>query len=164
MTDGPREKIGTGRSAVIYARASEPNERERTPVDEQLTACRLFADELGYAVTAETTLSDTGPNVTSARPGLSALLRLVAEGSVHAIIVHTLDRLARPESQLMQALLREMRRREVPIYMARTPRGYRYDATTGELLNDPAEVAEASREEWRPPDYIIIPREDEPSW
>ena len=113
------------------------------------------------AVADEAVLTDEGPGTGSARPGLTRLLGLVAEGRAAALITYTLDRLARNGSTLQETLLRELRRRELPIYVAKVPRGYRYDPATGQLMHDPAEVAEANREDWRPPKYIVIPV-DEP--
>ncbi len=124
-----------------------------------VSARTALARALGYAVTAEATLSDTGPNATLARPGLTALLGLLATGAVAAVIVHTLDRLARPQSLALEALLTELRRRAVPLDIARAPKEYWYDPAAGTLLSDAQAVAAASREEWRPPEYIIIPRE-----
>ena len=160
MDDSTGTKIGTGRVAAIYARAPEPYEHERPSLAEQLDACRELAVELGYTVTDEATLTETGPGTTVARPGLTALLGLLAHGRVGAVIVYTLDRLARPESKPLEALLKELRRREIPLYVAKIPNGYWYDPATGTLANDPEAVAAASREEWRPPEYII-PREDD---
>ena len=158
---GNARKVGEGRSAVLYARAPDHTEWDRTPVDEQLAACRGLADELGYEVADEAVLTDEGPGTSSARPGLTRLLGLVAEGRAAAVITHTLDRLARDGGTLRETLLRELRRRELPLYVAKVPRGYRYDPATGKLTHDPAEVAEANREDWRPPEYIVIPV-DEP--
>lgn len=159
--DNGIEKIGTGRRAAIYARASEPSERERTPVEEQIDVCRAVAAELGYAVADGAIYSDTGPGRAMARPGLTALIGALAQGRVTAVFVHTLDRLGRPESKPLTALLKELQRREIPLYIGKIPRGYSYDPATGNLLNDPDEVAAANLVEWRPPEYIIIPREDD---
>ena len=159
--DGNTGKVGKGRLAVLYARSPDHTEWDRTPLDEQLAACRALADELGYAVADEAVLIDEGPGTGSARPGLTRLLGLVAEGRAAAVITHTLDRLARDGSTLQETLLRELRRRELPIYVAKVPRGYRYEPATGKLTHDPAEVAEANREDWQPPKYIVIPVDDE---
>ncbi len=59
----------------------------------------------------------------------------------------------------MEGLLKELHRREVPLYLANTPHGYRYDPETGKLLGDAQAVAAASLLEWRPHDYITLPRE-----
>ncbi len=159
MTDLTGTRVGAGRVAAIYARAPASNEHDRTPVEEQLAVCRALARELGYDVTDESTLSDTGPNTTLARPGLTALLGLIAKGDVGAVIAHTLDRVARPQSRALEVLIKELRRREVPLYVAKAAKGYWYDPATGELVNDPRAVAAASLEEWSPPDYITHPRE-----
>ena len=162
MKESTKTTIGAGRPAGIYARAPQPSDRERTPIEEQIAACRALAGELGYTVADESTVTDTGAGRSIRRPGLTALLGLLAERRVAAVIVYTLDRLARHESTTLDALLKELRRREIPLYVAKVPKGYRYDPTTGELLNDPEAVAAANREEWRPPEYIIIPSEYDP--
>ena len=154
-------RVGAGRLAVLYARAPDHGDRERTPVEDQLVAARALAAHLGYEVTDEATFSDSGPNTSMSRPGMSALLGLVAQGRAAAVITYTLDRLARHESKGLDALLKELRRREVPIYLAKTPGGYEYDPATGTLVHDPEAVAAASREDARPPEFIIIPSEDE---
>ena len=151
MTGSVGMKVGAGRVAAIYARTPESKEHDRTPVEEQVAACRALARELGYAVTQEAILTDTGPNTTLARPGLTALLGLIAEGGVGAVIVHTLDCLARAQSRPLEALLKELRRREVPLYVASVAKGYWYDPGTGELMSDPQAVAAASLDEWHPP-------------
>ena len=153
-------KVGEGRLAVLYARTPDHTEWERVPVDEQLTSCQALAAELGYAVADEAVLTDEGPGTTSTQPGLSTLIGLVANGRASAVITYTLDRLARDGSKLQETLLQELRRREIPVYVAKVPRGYRYDPATGKLTHDPVEVAAANREEWRPPKYIVIPTED----
>lgn len=154
-------RIGAGRAALIYARESQYNERDRTPVEEQLAACRALATALGYTIADDTTIVEQGSNASIARAGMTALIGLIAAGRATAIVTYTLDRLGRPESEGIEALLREMRRREIPLYLARTPRGYAYNPATGRLVTDAAEVHAANREDWRPPEFIIIPRENE---
>lgn len=92
------------------------------------------------------------------RPGLTALLRAIAQGDVEALFVYTLDRLARADSKPLEALLKELRRREVPLYLGKTPKGYQYDSATGALVAEPDAGAAANLEEWCPPEEIIIPR------
>jgi hypothetical protein len=41
------------------------------------------------------------------------------------------------------------------------PGGYAYDPQTGKLIHDPAAVHEANMREWKPPEFIVIPRENE---
>ncbi len=153
--------IGAGRVAALYIRESQYNEHERPPSEEQLVACRDLALALGYTVTDETTLLDTGPNSTLMRPGITKLIGLVAAGQASAVVIYTLNRLGRTDSEGLEALLRELRRREIPVYIAHTPKGYHYDPATGKLLHDPAEIHVANLEEWREPEFIVIPRENE---
>lgn len=161
QNDQNEATIGVGRVAAIYARAPEPSDLDRTTVAEQLDAGRALAAELGYTVAPAATLSDSGPGTTMARPGLTTLLGLIAKGEAGAVIVYTLDRLARLEGEALRALLKELRRRETPLYVAKRAKGYRYDPKTGALLHDPEAVAAANREDARPPQYIVIPREDD---
>lgn len=161
MTDEARTTIGGGRLALLYVRESQYNERERTGLEEQLAACRALAGDLGYAVADEVTVVERAANASMARPGLTTLIGLVAAGRVAAIVTYSLDRLGRPDNEALEALLREFRRREVPLYLARKTRGYRYDPATGKLVSDATEVHAANREDWRPPEFIIIPRENE---
>lgn len=162
MAERPVTKIGAGRTAALYARAPEAYEQYRAGVDEQLAACRALAGELGYAVSDAATLGDAMPGTTAERPGLTALIGLLARGEASAVIVARLDRLGKPESEFLEALLKELRRRGIPLYLAETPRGYAYDPATGKLVHDAAEVAAANREDWRPPDYIAVPYEHDP--
>lgn len=156
----PKGRIGYGKAAAIYARAPEPSEPQRTPVEVQVEACRALADVLGYAVPDEATFTDTGAGHTLARPGLSALIGHLAAGGAGALIVYGVDRIAKRETTPLELLLRELGRREIPLYIANVPRGYRYDPTTGRLLDDPDEVDAANREEWRPPEFYPVPRLD----
>jgi len=153
--------IGAGRVAALYIRESQYNEHERPASDEQLTLCRDLALALGYTLTDEATLLDSGPNSTLLRPGITKLIGLIAAGQASAVVIHTLNRLGRTDSEGLEALLRELRRREIPVYIARTPKGYHYDPATGKLLHDPEEIHAANREEWREPEFIVIPRENE---
>ena len=152
--------IGDGKLAALYARAPEPSEPERTPIEEQLAACRVLAEALGYAVSDEATFQDAGLGRTMARPGISAMIALIAAGGVDAVVVQSVGRLAQPESTPLEALLKELRRRGIRLYLAHVPRGYRYDPATGELVDDPEEVAEATLDAWRAPAYLPVPRRD----
>lgn len=162
MVERPPSKVGAGRTALLYARAPQAYEHYHTGVDDQLAACRALAAALGYTVSDATTLSDALPGTTADRPGLTALVGLLARGEASAVVVARLDRLGKPETEFIEALLKEMRRRDIPLYLAETPRGYAYDPATGKLVHDAAEVAAANREDWRPPDYIAVPYENDP--
>lgn len=155
------DKIGAGQRAVVYARAPQFNEHDRTPVEVQLDACLALAERLGYTVETEAVLHEDAPNSSLVRPGMTKLIGLVAQQQGTAVITYTLDRLGRLESEGLEALLRELRRRSVPLYVAKIPKGYEYDPATGKLINDPALVAAANREDARVPEYIVIPRETE---
>lgn len=161
MVEPEMERVGSGQAVLIYVRESQYNEYERTTIEEQLAACTALAQSLGYAVRDEVTVIERGPNSSMTRAGVMALIGHVAAGRVGAVITYTLDRLGRPASDALEALVRELRRREVPLYIARTPGGYSYDPQTGKLAHDPEAIHAATLREWQPPEYIIIPRENE---
>lgn len=156
---GPR--VGTGKVILIYAREPQYNERERTTVETQLDAAHRLADHLGYTTAEELTIIEQGPNSSMGRRGVTLLIGHVAAGRADAIVIYTLDRLGRQDSEALEALLRELRRREVPLYIAHTPGGYSYNPQTGKLIHDPEAIHAATMREWQPPEYIIIPRENE---
>jgi hypothetical protein len=160
-SDPGGRRVGSGKMALVYAREPQYNERERTSVDDQLIACRALAHSLGYEVSGEVHLIDRDPNSAMSRPGMNTLISLVASGKIGAIVTYSLDRLGKPESEGLEALLRELRRRQIPVYLARTPKGYSYDPTTGRLIHDDEEVHRANMEGWRAPEFIVIPRESE---
>lgn len=154
-------RVGDGRRIAVYLRRPQFNEHDRTTIEEQRAACLAVAGDLGYGVDDEAIIEEDAPNSSLARAGIARLIELIARGRVAAVIANSLDRLGRPESEGLEALLRELQRRGIPIYVARIPKGYRYDPATGKLLHDPALVAAANREAARPPEYIVIPRETE---
>lgn len=154
-------RIGDGRRALLYTREPQYNERERTSADDQLDACRALAHSLGYEVPEDAHLRDGDPNSAMNRPAMRALIGQVATGAIGAIVTYSLDRLGKPESEGLNALLRELRRREIPLYLARVPLGYGYHPGTGKLTHDAEAVHRGNMEDWRPPEFIIIPRENE---
>lgn len=161
MTEPQTQRVGSGKAVLIYVRESQYNEHERVPIEDQLAACTTLAQRLGYAVSDELTIIERGPNSSMTRAGITTLIGHVAAARVGAIITYTLNRLGRPASDALEALVREFRRREVPLYIARTPGGYSYDPQTGKLAHDPEAIHAATLREWQPPAYIIIPRENE---
>lgn len=154
-------RVGSGKVAAIYLRAPDRTENDRTSVEAQLGACRALAEELGFTVEPGAIFEDSGTSASSARPGLSALFQEIGERGVEAVIVYQLDRLARGGGTLEEALLKELRRRKVQLYLANVARGYQYDERTGRLRRDDAEIAAANRAEARPVEYVVIPVEDE---
>lgn len=158
-TTGP--KIGAGKLAAIYVRAPDRTESDRVSVEAQLTACQSLATALGYVVLSETVFQDAGTSASSSRPGLTALFRAIEERGIAAVFAYRLDRLARGTATLQESLLKELRRRKTPLYLACVARGYRYDEHTGRLRQDPVEIAAANRADARPVEYIVIPVEGE---
>lgn len=154
-------RIGTGQEIIIYVRESQYNEIDQPSVDEQLAAAQAVARDLGYTTADDLTIVESCPNSLLARDGIAQLIGHIASGRAKAIVTYTLDRLGRPASEGIEALLRELRRRGVPLYIARMPGGYAYAPQTGKLIHDPAAVHEANMREWQPPEFIVIPRENE---
>lgn len=157
----PGAKVGAGKVAAIYMRAPDRTENDRTSVEAQLAACQTLADELGFTVEPGAIFQDSGTSASSTRPGLSALFQGIGERGVEAVIVYQLDRLARGGGALQEALLKELRRRKVRLYLANVARGYHYDERTGRLCQDDAEIAAANRADARPVEYVVIPVEGE---
>ena len=82
--------------AAIYCRVStEDQEREGTSLDSQLEACLKKAEELGYEVSEEHTISETYSGLSLERPKLNEVRQWVRDREVDAIIAYTLDRLSR---------------------------------------------------------------------
>ena len=159
--DDALRRVGEGQTILIYARAPQYNERERTTVEVQLAAAHALAAHLGYTTAEELTIVEDAPNSSMGRRGVTQLIGHVAAGRVGAIVIYTLDRLGRPDSEALEALLRELRRRDVPLYISRTPDGYSYHTQTGKLLHNPEAIHAATLREWQPPEFVIIPRENE---
>jgi site-specific DNA recombinase len=77
----------------------------------QIEACRKYAEERGWTVVAEVT--DKGMSgATLDRPGLNRIRGLARAGEIDAVVICSLDRLAREVS--LVHLLRKSLRREVP--------------------------------------------------
>jgi len=76
--------------ALIYTRTSTTAQS----TDDQESACHTYALHRGWDVVG--VHADLGPSgKLDARPGLQALLRDVRQGDAQAVLVTTLDRLAR---------------------------------------------------------------------
>lgn len=154
-------RVGAGKVAAIYLRAPDRTETDRSSVEAQLAACHTLAAELGYTVEPSAVFEDSGTSASSTRPGLAALFQAIGERGIEAVIVYQLDRLARGGGTLQEALLKELRRRKVRLYLANLARGYHYDERTGRLHRDDDEIAAANRAAARPVEYLVIPVEGE---
>jgi site-specific DNA recombinase len=87
-------------NALIYLRVSTKEQAEKGDSAEgysipaQREACLRACAEKGWSVADE--FVDAGESARSAdRPNLKAMLARVAEGDIHAVVVHKIDRLAR---------------------------------------------------------------------
>jgi site-specific DNA recombinase len=82
--------------AAIYCRVStDKQEKEGTSLETQEEACRAYASERLYVLTAAPFLDTFTGSVWRKRPGLSALRKIIREGSIDVVIVHAVDRLSR---------------------------------------------------------------------
>jgi len=129
-------KVGAGRLAAIYTRKPVGSDRDRTPPERQREMCEELAVDLGYTTSEELVFADEGPPTSDSRPGLVALMQALIEGRASAVIVDRVDRIARYETKMLELFLNGLRNRHIPIYVARMPRGYRYDLESGRIVQD----------------------------
>jgi site-specific DNA recombinase len=87
--------------ALIYARtATAGQDGQNLSMETQLEACRRYAREQGYEVTAE--YQDAGVSgMTLDRAGLQALRETFRQGGIAAVIITGLDRLTRSAVDLL---------------------------------------------------------------
>jgi site-specific DNA recombinase len=83
------------KNAAIYCRVSTDEQTKGYSLATQIEACRQFAAQKGYRVTAE--FSDDYTGAALDRPELNELRELIANDSLEAVIVYDLDRLAPKE-------------------------------------------------------------------
>jgi site-specific DNA recombinase len=84
------------KTAAIYARVSSEQQKEENTIASQTAALVEFAREQGFSVPDEWVIEDEGFSGASLlRPGLERLRDLAAEGHIHAILIHSPDRLSR---------------------------------------------------------------------
>ncbi len=82
------------KTAVIYTRVSSREQAEGFSIEAQVKACQEKAKHDGFKVLK--VYRDEGfTGTTSDRPGLQELLNFCKSNSVHAVIIHKLDRFAR---------------------------------------------------------------------
>lgn len=94
--------------AAIYARYSSENQRPES-IEDQISACRKFAAEQGYAITESHIYTDMAASgARKDRPGLSSLLSASEHGNFEVVLVDDLSRLAR-DNLLMLSVLAELR-------------------------------------------------------
>jgi site-specific DNA recombinase len=84
------------KTAAIYARVSSEQQKEENTIASQTAALVEFAREQGFTVPGEWVIEDEGFSGASlSRPGLERLRDLAAEGHIHAVLIHSPDRLSR---------------------------------------------------------------------
>src|SRR5262245_60465969 len=82
--------------AAVYARVSTAEQSESGySLPTQIEACLRHAAELGYEAPEAYRFSEDYPGTSLRRPQLQAMLTLVREKRIAAIVVHDLDRLSR---------------------------------------------------------------------
>ena len=84
-------------SAVLYARVSTDLQRPES-IDDQFRLGRALADRLGATVVAEFSDKEQSGALRD-RPGLDALMTLLAQGGIDLVIADTLDRFHRDEER-----------------------------------------------------------------
>ncbi len=89
--------------AVLYARVSTDEQAKGYSLQTQLEACRNYAIERGYTVTAE--FKDDISGASMDRPGLNELREFIATDATSVIVVYDVDRLAR--KSVYQMLIEE---------------------------------------------------------
>jgi site-specific DNA recombinase len=91
------------KTAVIYCRVSTEAQDSNYSLGSQQKSCEEWADTNEYKIVEVISEDYTGRVMN--RPGLSRALTLIEESRINALIVHSLDRLARNQAQ--RAILRD---------------------------------------------------------
>lgn len=82
------------KTAVIYTRVSSREQAEGFSIEAQVKACQKKAKDDGYKI-AKVFKDEGYTGTNSDRPALQELLNFCKHESVHAVIIHKLDRFAR---------------------------------------------------------------------
>ncbi|MBA3852613.1 MAG: recombinase family protein, partial [Chloroflexi bacterium] len=92
----PRSGAMASDKAAIYARKSTGKETDNRSIDEQLKACRQYAEEQGWKVEERHVFTEihSGKSVFD-RPKMKTLLTAMTNGEVNRIICYHRDRRAR---------------------------------------------------------------------
>jgi site-specific DNA recombinase len=110
------------KATAIYARVSSERQKEENTIASQTAALVEYAQEHGYSVPDEWVIEDEGFSGASLlRPGLERLRDLAAEGDVHAILIHSPDRLSRKYAYQV-LLMEEFARHGVETIFLKAPR------------------------------------------
>jgi site-specific DNA recombinase len=81
-----------------YGRVSTTDQKDNgTSLETQLQCALIKARELGGTIPDECTIQEDWSGTDLSRPGLQRLYRILEAGKVEGVIIHTLDRLYRPE-------------------------------------------------------------------
>jgi len=95
-SSSPKDEEAKMKNTAIYCRVStEDQEREGTSLQSQKEACLKKAQELGYEVSEDLTITETYSGLSLDRPKLTELRQQARDGVIDTIIVHTPDRLSR---------------------------------------------------------------------
>jgi site-specific DNA recombinase len=107
--------------AAIYARVSTAEQAESGfSLPTQLDQCQRYAASCGYEVPAEYVFSEDITGASLRRPQLQAVLTLVRERRIAALVVYDLDRLSRKLAH--QVLIsEELERAGVTLYVVTMP-------------------------------------------
>lgn len=134
----------TPKLAAVYARVSSDDQAKNFSVPSQVDACMKLAQQEGYTVLTSHVFRDEGISGTTLdRPALTRLRDLIATGSVAAVVVLDLDRLARKMGKLL-VLMDEFHTTQVRMLCVTHPVGTGPEHTL--LLQMRGAVAEYERE------------------
>ncbi|MFQ5937828.1 MAG: recombinase family protein [Acidiferrobacterales bacterium] len=107
--------------AAIYARVSSDQQKDDNTIASQTAALIDFAQSHGYSVPADLIFEDDGYSGASlVRPGLERVRDLAAEGQLHAVLIHSPDRLSRKYAYQV-LLIEELARHGVDTVFVKAP-------------------------------------------
>ena len=93
------EELHSMVSTAIYARVSTHDQADKgTSLETQAAEALKKADELGWQVISDHIIREDWTGKDLQRPGLQTLFSLADSGAIGGVIIHTLDRLYRPEN------------------------------------------------------------------
>ena len=129
--------------AAIYTRVSTDDQAHNYSLPTQLEACRRYAAANQLEVIAE--FSDTESGADHDRPGLNKLRDLIQAGAIDALVVYSVDRLAR-DAALYYIVKSELQKAQVALHYA--TKGQISDSADG-VLSDGLDVLIAQIERLR---------------
>ena len=85
--------------ALVYSRVSTREQADKgTSLKTQTAESLVKAKQMDWRVLAEHIIEEDWTGKDLERPGIRRMLGLAASGEIHGVVIHTLDRLYRPEN------------------------------------------------------------------